>query len=97
MAEEQTRQEEGGRGDSGPRRPGGRKGKFARFGQTRRVVEPEEPLDYKNVAFLARYIGPTGKILGRRRTGFSGQNQRKLAAAIKNARLMGLLPYIGRS
>ena len=50
-----------------------------------------------NVAFLARYIGPTGKILGRRRTGFSGQNQRKLAAAIKNARLMGLLPYIGRS
>lgn len=100
MADDQYRQDDGGRGEGGGRRPGGgggRKGKFARFGQSRRVVEPEEPLDYKNVAFLARYIGPTGKILGRRRSGFSGQNQRKLAAAIKNARLLGLLPYIGRS
>lgn len=82
-------------GDS--RRQPQRKGKFARFGQTRRVVEPEEPLDYKNVAYLQKFIGPTGKIVSRRRSGFSGQNQRKLANAIKNARIVGLLPFVGRS
>ncbi len=77
--------------------PAGRRGKFARFGRTKRVVEPEEPLDYKNVAYLQKFIGPTGKIQSRRRTSFSGQNQRRLARAIKNARTMGLLPFVGRS
>ena len=77
-------------------RRGPKRGKFARFGRTRRVVEPEEPLEYKNVAYLAKFIGPTGKIQSRRRTNFSGQDQRKLARAIKNARLVGLLPFVGR-
>ncbi len=82
--------------DDGPRRRRGG-GKFARFGRPRRVLAPEEPLEYKNVAYLSKYIGPTGKIMSRRRTSFSGQDQRKLALAIKNARLMALMPYVGRS
>ncbi|MCR9246367.1 MAG: 30S ribosomal protein S18 [bacterium] len=76
---------------SGPRRS-----KFGRFGQKRREVEPEEPLDYKNVAYLSKFVSPNGRILSRKRSGFSGQNQRKLANAIKNARLVGLMPFIGR-
>jgi small subunit ribosomal protein S18 len=88
---------EGRSGESTGRRGPGKRGKFAKFGRGRTNVEPEEPLDYKNVAYLARFIGPTGKIVSRRRSGFSGQNQRRLALAIKNARLMGLLPYVGRS
>ena len=39
---------------------------------------------------------PNGKIQSRKRTGFSGQNQRKLATAIKRARFLGLLPYVIR-
>lgn len=74
------------------RRP--RRGKFPRFGRGKRVVTPEEPLDYKNVAYLARFLTPQGKIHSRKRTGFSGQDQRKLARAIKRARFMALLPYI---
>jgi small subunit ribosomal protein S18 len=74
-----------------------RRGKFARFGRAKRIVEPEEPLDYKNVQYLSKFLTPTGKIVSSRRTGFSGQNQRKLALAIKNARIVGLLPFIGRS
>ena len=81
--------------------PAGRRGKpggkFAKFGRPRKIVEPEEELDYKNVAYLAKFIGPTGKIQSRRRTGFSGQNQRRLADAIKQARHVGLLPFVGRS
>ena len=74
------------------RRP--RRGKFARFGRPKRVVSPEEPLDYKNVTYLARFLTPQGKIYSRKRTGFSGQDQRKLANAIKRARFLALLPYM---
>ena len=80
--------------DDGARRP--RKPKFQKFGQKRKEVEPEEPLDYKNWQYLQRFIGPTGKIVSRRRSNFSGQNQRKLAAAIKRARIVGLLPFVGK-
>ncbi len=73
-----------------------RRSRFGRFGGKRREVEPEEPLDYKNVAYLSKFVSPNGRILSRKRTGFSGQNQRKLARAIKNARVVGLMPFIGR-
>lgn len=79
----------------GPRGRRGGGGKFARLGRPKRAAAPEEPLDYKNVEYLSRFISPQGKIVSRKRTGFSGQNQRKLANAIKLARFMALLPYVG--
>ena len=72
-----------------------RRSRFGRFTR-RKLVEPEEPLDYKNVAYLSKFLSPNGRIQSRKRTGFSGQNQRKLAAAIKRARIVGLLPFVGR-
>jgi len=51
-------------------------------------------IDYKNVELLARYISPNGKILPRRVTGACAGHQRELAVAIKNARFMGLVPYV---
>lgn len=83
----------GGRDSGGPRRGS----KFGRFGARRREVLPEEPLDYKNVAYLAKFVSANGRIQSRKRTGFSGQNQRKLAAAIKQARMVGLMPFVGRA
>jgi small subunit ribosomal protein S18 len=74
---------------------GGRRGKFAKFARPKKVAAPEEPLDYKNVEYLARLISPQGKIWSRKRTGFTGQNQRVLANAVKRARFMALLPYVG--
>ena len=76
--------------------PAGRRSRFGRFGAKKKLVEPEEPLDYKNVAYLAKFLSPNGRIQGRKRTGFSGQNQRKLAEAIKRSRIVGLLPFVGR-
>lgn len=75
------------------RRRGG--GKFSRFGRPKKAARPEEPLDYKNVEYLAKFISPQGKIWSRKRTGFSGQDQRRLALAIKHARAMALLPFVG--
>lgn len=86
----------GGGGGNGGGRDGARRSKFGRFGARRREVLPEEPLDYKNVAYLSKFVSANGRIQSRKRTGFSGQNQRLLAEAIKRARLVGLLPFVGR-
>lgn len=51
-------------------------------------------IDYKDVAVLSKFINPFGRILSRRRTGLTAKNQRKLAGAIKQARFMGLMPYV---
>ena len=74
----------------------GRRSRFGRFGARKKLVEPEEPLDYKNVGYLSKFLSPNGRIQSRKRTGFSGQNQRKLANAIKRSRIVGLLPFVGR-
>ena len=46
-------------------------------------------IDYKDVD------SANGKIIPRRVTGTSAKYQRQLAVAIKRARQMGLLPYVG--
>ena len=51
-------------------------------------------IDYKDVELLSKFISPNGKIAPRRVTGTCAKYQRELAKAIKNARFMGLLPYI---
>lgn len=51
-------------------------------------------VDYKDVDLLKHFISERGKILPRRVTGTSAKNQRKVAKAIKRARIMGLLPFV---
>jgi small subunit ribosomal protein S18 len=52
-------------------------------------------IDYKDTALLRKFISDRGKIRSRRVTGVTTQEQRKIAAAIKIAREMALLPYAG--
>lgn len=52
-------------------------------------------IDYKDTDLLRRFISDRGKIRSRRVTRVSAQQQRQMAAAIKNAREMALLPYSG--
>jgi small subunit ribosomal protein S18 len=52
-------------------------------------------IDYKNVDLLRRYIDDTGKIRPRRQTGTCAKHQRAVAKAIKNARHIALLPFVG--
>ncbi len=54
-------------------------------------------IDYKNVVLLRKFISTEGKILARRITGVSAKQQRYIARAIKNARIMALLPFINKS
>jgi len=52
-------------------------------------------IDYKNTELLQRYINETGKIRPRRQTGTCAKHQRAVAKAIKNARHIALLPFVG--
>lgn len=52
-------------------------------------------IDYKDADFLLKFVNEQGKILPRRITGTSVKYQRKLAKAIKRARHLALLPYVG--
>ncbi|MFD9406349.1 30S ribosomal protein S18 [Streptomyces sp. NPDC059989] len=53
-------------------------------------------IDYKDTDLLRKFISDRGKIRSRRVTRVSAQQQRRIAAAIKNAREMALLPYTSR-
>lgn len=53
-------------------------------------------VDYKDVNLLRRFQSDRAKIRARRVTGNDTQQQSEIAAAIKNAREMALLPYTSR-
>jgi small subunit ribosomal protein S18 len=54
-------------------------------------------IDYKDVKMLQRYTSEQGKIIPKRITGTAAKYQRELSVAIKRARQMALLPYVGDS
>ena len=57
-------------------------------------IKPGEPIDYKDVDLLRKFVTERGKILPRRITGLTSQQQRELTLSIKRARIVALLPFI---
>ncbi len=62
-------------------------------------VEGQRPrpmyVDYKDVDFLKKLVSRHGRIVGRRKTGCTAISQHAVTQAIKRARFMALLPYVG--
>jgi len=52
-------------------------------------------IDYKDLEYLGKFLTPQGQIVSRRRSGFCAQCQKQLKSAIKRARHVGLLPFVG--
>ena len=52
-------------------------------------------VDYKDVELLKKLTSRQGKIISRRKTGCTAVSQHAVAAAIKRARFMALMPYVG--
>ena len=59
-------------------------------------VKPGDPIDYKDVDLLRKFITERGKILPRRITGLTSKQQRDLTRSIKRARILALLPFINK-
>lgn len=57
--------------------------------------EKIDEVDYKNVNQLRRFASEKGKIRSRRITGACRKHQEQIAVAVKRAREMALLPYVG--
>ena len=101
---------EGGPREGGPRgpRPGGRPGGgpggpreggrkfFRRKKVCKFCVEKIDGINYKDVRLLSGFVAESGKIVPRRLTGVCTPHQRRLTAAIKQARNIALLPFGGR-
>jgi small subunit ribosomal protein S18 len=52
-------------------------------------------IDYKDPDFLMRFMNEQGKILPRRLTGTSVKYQRKVSRAVKRARHLALMTFVG--
>ena len=81
------------RASSGPRK--GRKVFEGRRRSCWFCKEKIVEVDYKSIGQLRRFISERGKIRGRGNTGTCRKHQRQVAVAIKRAREMALLPYVG--
>jgi small subunit ribosomal protein S18 len=52
-------------------------------------------VDYKDINALRKFISDRGKIRSRRITGACRRHQNQIATAVKRARELALLPYVG--
>ena len=88
MPEERTT-ESGSEGGTGERRY------FARPKTCQFCADKSVSIDYKKADMLRRFVTDEGKIRPRRQTGTCARHQRELANAVKRARNIALLPYVG--
>ena len=75
--------------------PGGRKF-FRRKKVCKFCVEKIDAINYKDVRLLSQFVAEKGKIVPRRLTGVCTPHQRRVSAAIKQARNIALLPFAAR-
>lgn len=66
------------------------KKKFCRF-----CADEKETINYKDSLKLRKFVTEKGKILPARITGNCAKHQRMTAEAIKRARYIAILPYVG--
>ena len=77
-----------------------RREKITRGGSGRRKPCPfcrdkVEFVDYKDITTLRKFISDRGKIRSRRISGTCRRHQNQVATAVKRARELALLPYVG--
>ena len=90
----------GPRGGQRPGGPGGGREGGRKFFRRKKVckfcTEKIDSINYKDVRLLSQFVAESGKIVPRRLTGVCTPHQRRLTAAIKQARNIALLPFAAR-
>nr|YP_010210857.1 ribosomal protein S18 [Paraboea dictyoneura]YP_010211118.1 ribosomal protein S18 [Paraboea peltifolia]YP_010211205.1 ribosomal protein S18 [Paraboea filipes]UBD08741.1 ribosomal protein S18 [Paraboea dictyoneura]UBD09002.1 ribosomal protein S18 [Paraboea peltifolia]UBD09089.1 ribosomal protein S18 [Paraboea filipes] len=57
-------------------------------------IESGDQIDYRNMSLISRFISEQGKILSRRVNRLTLKQQRLITIAIKQARILSLLPFL---
>jgi small subunit ribosomal protein S18 len=57
-------------------------------------IKPGDPIDYKDVELLRKFVTERGKLLPRRITGLTAKQQRDVTLSIKRSRQIALMPFI---
>ncbi len=57
-------------------------------------VANQHDVDWKDIQTLHKFISSYMKIAPRRRSGLCATHQRKVARAIKRARIMAMMPFV---
>lgn len=60
-------------------------------------ISLNQKIDYKDIDLLTLFVTDQGKILPRRATGVTVQQQRKISKAIKRARVLSLFPFVAEN
>jgi len=70
---------------------------FSRRRVCRFCTDKEIVIDYKDAKTLKNFVTERGKIVPRRIFGTCARHQRQLTEAVKRARQLALLPYMGNT
>ena len=76
------------------RGPGNRRGFTPRPKICQFCSDKDSTINYKDIDLLRRYVMEDAKIRPRRQTGTCAKHQREIAAAVKKARFVALLPFV---
>nr|WVH39618.1 ribosomal protein S18 [Cleistocactus hyalacanthus] len=57
-------------------------------------IQPGDQIHFKNTNLLSKFISEKGKILSRKVTKLTFKQQRLISIAIKQARILSLLPFV---
>lgn len=60
-------------------------------------IGPGDRIDYRNMSLISRFISEQGKILSRRVNRLNLKQQRLITNAIKQARILSLLPFLNNN
>ena len=72
---------------------GGPKRKRRLSMRRKRTLDPNIDINYKNVDVLKRFVTDRGKIIPRRISGATANQQRLITLSVKRARFLSLLPF----
>lgn len=82
--------------NSGSPRGGRRKqNRFHEQAKCRFCRDKTQEVDYKDIATLSKLTTQQGKMFSRKRSGNCAHHQRSTKRAIKRARFLALMPYVG--
>ena len=56
----------------------------------------DEEINYKNIELLSRFVSERGRIMPSRISSVSAKKQRKVARAIKRAKMLALMPFVAQ-